>query len=449
MQKKSLFFRIFIPLTTLLVVWVLFYISSVFLTENQNKNLSYFPTNSLIKIRIDGKKIVEKTAGSLLFDSKDEKVLTQLDTLLGRMFKDTTQAKKMGINFLSDIGIFTAKQKDGILLGFLVNVNNEKLFNSNVSKSIGQNQASYYKDGVGTIVQYIPMNLNGQTNISSIAQNILNKKGVNPFNTNENKDVIMEIISTNASNYKNPLGTGKLAIWIEDQKIKMEGNLDKPSTYSTDASYTLKTRGLNISINAVDPSWNRIIASLLEKQSIKIPEIKSLSFNYQGVNLEEGGDQGFYVQPKMDLLLNFKNAYNVDSTLSALDKLNGWGVKRTEKQVKVGTQVYSIKSIDSKTLFLGTNPQLIKKSSKTDLYKLEGDLGALTDIKGAGFIISFLEMMPPYSATKTLFGSIENSSIIVTQSKNSLDFKGSILFKKDKHALTEFVRFGLLLKGIQ
>ena len=58
-------------------------------------------------------------------------------------------------------------------------------------------------------------------------------------------------------------------------------------------------------------------------------------------------------------------------------------------------------------------------------------------------------MMPPYAATKTLFSSIENSTIVVKKSNKSLDFKGNIRFKKDKHTLTEFVRFGLLLKGIQ
>ncbi len=449
MQKKSLFFRIFIPVTTLLVIWVLFYVSSVFLTENQKENLNYFPSNSLIKIRIDGKKIVEKTAGSLLFDYKEDKVLTQLDTLLNRMFKDTTQAKRMGINFLSDIGVFTDKQSDGLLLGLLVNVNNEKLFTSNVPKQLIDNQASYFKNGVGVIINYIPTTSGKSINIAKIAESILNSKSSNPFTSNSNKDVVMEVISSNSGNYKNPLGTGKLAIWIEDQEIKMEGKLDKPSTTSNNSNYTLRTNGLNISINAIDPTLNKTIASLLDKKGVKIPSIQSLSFNYRGVNLEEGGDQGFYVQPKMDILLNFEKEHNLDSTLSALDKLNAWGVKRTTNEIAIGTQKYTIKSVNSKTLFLGTNPESIRKSSPTELYKLEGDLGKLTDIKGASFILSFLEMMPPYAATKTLFSSIENSSIVVKKSNKSLDFKGSIRFKKDKHTLTEFVRFGLLLKGIQ
>jgi hypothetical protein len=105
--------------------------------------------------------------------------------------------------------------------------------------------------------------------------------------------------------------------------------------------------------------------------------------------------------------------------------------------------------LDQKTLFVGSNPSNVSAISPQNIYTLNGDLKSITSVKGAGFILSFLEVMPPFAASKQFFESVENTSFVMKQTNNKLTVDGKLKFKKDKFALTEIIRFGLLFNNIQ
>ena len=111
MQIQSRFKGLLAILISLLFIWGLFCICSLFLKSSINTNLKYFPKDAEITIRLDGKKLVENVAYDLLCVSKDQPVIDKLINYVTQESKDGN-VKKIGIDFLSEIGVFVKPVKN-------------------------------------------------------------------------------------------------------------------------------------------------------------------------------------------------------------------------------------------------------------------------------------------------------------------------------------------------
>ena len=98
MQTQSRFKGLLAILISLIFIWGLFYVSSLFLKSSINTNLAYFPEDAEITMRIDGKKLAKNVANDLLFSSKDQVVLDKLINYITQESKDGN-VKKIGIDF--------------------------------------------------------------------------------------------------------------------------------------------------------------------------------------------------------------------------------------------------------------------------------------------------------------------------------------------------------------
>ena len=64
-------------------------------------------------------------------------------------------------------------------------------------------------------------------------------------------------------------------------------------------------------------------------------------------------------------------------------------------------------------------------------------------------IITLLDMIPAYKASKELFTNIDDVNISLNKSKgNTAKMKGSITFKKDHFVMNEMLKFALEMQLI-
>jgi len=449
MQNKIRNRRLILPILGIVALWCLVIFYYLLSKPSDTKNLEFLPKNAEIKLRVDIRRIAEKSTADLLFDSKDNSVISILDSLMQSTLQDTTNAKKMGIELLSNIGLFVDYTDNGAWFGVLLNLKNQEEFQKYLLKNPLIQKNSSYKDNTGAIVYFIDSNGKSTVNPKKYLTQLLKQKNENPFIKKVNSDVVAELISHKSSHSNYPYGDGYLAISIHDHDIAITGNLETKMKTQIQSKYSLSPKGLHLSYAGIPKSTWKQLDDFSRKNNFKIPLIESFSINYNGVFLEEGGDQGFYVQPSMDLLLTFHDSINQDSLLKPLYALKNWGVKKNSEGITIGSKKYIIKMLDQKTLFVGSNPSNVSATPPQNIYTLNGDLKSITSVKGAGFILSFLEVMPPFAASKQFFESVENTSFVMKQTNNKLTVDGKLKFKKDKFALTEIIRFGLLFNNIQ
>lgn len=449
MQNKIRNRRLILPLLGIIAMWCLVMVYYILSKPSDTQNLQYLPTNAEIKMRVDLRRIGEKSAADLLFDSKDKSVLSILDSLMQATLKDTSNTKKMGVELLSNVGLFVDYTEKGAWFGVLLNLKDKELFQQFINKNPTIQKNAAYNENVGGIAYFIPTNKKSSQDSKKYLSEIFKNKHDNPFTQKVDSDVVIELISKESSNANYPFGNGYMAISIHDHEISLAGELETRLNTPILAKHSLTPKGLHLSYSGIPKSTWKQLNEFSIKNNIRIPTVESFSMNYNGMNLEEGGDQGFYVQPSIDLLLTFHDTIQKDTLLKPLYGLKNWGVKENKEGITIGSKRYVIKTLDEKTIFIGTEPANISSNSPKTIYSLKGDLKTITSVKGAGFILSFLEVMPPFAASKQLFESLENTSFEMKQTKNKLTVEGSLKFKKNKFALTEIIRFGLLFNSIQ
>ncbi len=446
MQKQSRTKGLLLTVVSLLFIWGLFYLSSLLLEVSNDSNLEYIPSNSEISIRVDGKKIIKNTSYDILVTSRDQQALDKIMNFITKESENADQ-KKLGINFLSQIGIFVKPIKQGKLLGVLFNLNAPSQFEENGKQFINSTTTITRNENVGLILTCLsPSDLISQEELVKIGNEILSTRRENPFKISNKNDVLIEILS-DESKY----GKGNIEISAKDNEFIIESNLNVSKSIPNNSTYCLKPKGLHVSCAMIPDNYVTVFEQLFPiSNKEKLPKIKNISWNYQGMNIQEGGNHnlGFFVQPMTDMLIEFDKPFHLNQHLNFSENFRKWGIQSNLKGLTIGNQNYIIDSLSPTTFFIGINSDNLIKKKNPYLLNIEGDINTLLKISGSESITTFVEMIfPAFTSSQDFFKSIENTSIQVKQNGINIKIKGKLKFKKNKFSYTECLRFVLALKG--
>jgi hypothetical protein len=446
MQIQSRFKGLLAIVISLLFIWGLFYISSLFLKSSINTNLKYFPKDAEITIRLDGKKMVENAAYDLLCVSKDQPVIDKLIDYVTQESKDGN-VKKIGIDFLSEIGVFVKPVKNGKIIGVLVNLNDPNEFKENAPAITNAIVSISSKDNVGVLLSYLSSNERlSEKELQDIANEIITEKTENPFKSTINQNVLAEIKADNPI-----FGKGTIAISEANNTFTFESTLLAKKSIPNNSTYCLKPVGLHVSCAMIPDNYLTVFEQLfplINKE--QLPKIKAISWNYQGLNIQEGGahNLGFFVQPLTDMLIEFEKPFHLNKHIQYTENFDKWGIKTSLKGLTIGNQKYIVDSLSPTSYFIGIHANNLIKRENPYLLNIEGDMADLLKINGSESISTFIEMIfPAFTSSQDFFKSIENTSIQIKQKGNQIKIKGKLKFKKNKYSYTECLRFMLALKG--
>jgi hypothetical protein len=446
MQIQSRFKGLLAIVISLLFIWGLFYISSLFLKSSINTNLKYFPKDAEITIRLDGKKLVENVAYDLLCVSKDQPVIDKLINYVTQESKDGN-VKKIGIDFLSEIGVFVKPVKNGKIIGVLVNLNDPNEFKENAPSITNAVVAISSKDNVGVLLSYLsPNKILSEKELQDIANEIITEKTENPFKSTINQNVLAEIKADNPI-----FGKGTIAISEANNTFTFESTLLAKKSIPNNSTYCLKPVGLHVSCAMIPDNYLTVFEQLfplINKE--QLPKIKAISWNYQGLNIQEGGahNLGFFVQPLTDMLIEFEKPFHLNKHIQYKENFDKWGIKTSLKGLTIGNQKYIVDSLSPTSYFIGIHANNLLKRENPYLLNIEGDMADLLKISGSESISTFIEMIfPAFTSSQDFFKSIENTSIQIKQKGSQIKIKGKLKFKKNKYSYTECLRFMLALKG--
>ena len=327
-----------------------------------------------------------------------------------------------------------------------MNLNSSSLFEQNGKRFEDGNSIIAQNGNVGLFLTNLSTELISENELRKHGVELLTKNGKNPFLNSSNKELLVEIQSNDPK-----LGKGTIGISGNYNSFTIESTMIASVLTSSSSRYCLKPKGLHVSCAMVPDNYIPAFEQLFPiSNKDKLPRIKNISWNYQGTNIQEGGDHnlGFYVQPLTDMLVEFEKPFHLSQHINYTENFKKWGIKTKERSLIIGNQKYIVDSLSPTTFFIGINSTNLIKKNNPYLLNIEGDINSLLKISGSESITTFVEMIfPAFSTSKDFFQSIENTSIRVTQKGKNIQIKGKLNFKKDKFSYTECLRFALALKG--
>jgi hypothetical protein len=180
-----------------------------------------------------------------------------------------------------------------------------------------------------------------------------------------------------------------------------------------------------------------------------VPDFKSISMNYKGINIISDGS-GMHPLPIMDLLIEFKTNFNVSDFFENapfVDQIEG---EFSNNQLKIAGFTYYINQINSTTVSIGSTKNLeIIENKKQELFSVKGNLSSVLKIKGGGMIVSFIEVVPLFKSSKELFGNVEKFDItLIKETPQKAQVNGKLIFKKGHSTLNEIIKFSLVNKDL-
>ena len=450
MYFRKSFFQFLSIIVLLVFAWLFLFFNQAILAKNANNNTLHIPDNASFALRIDGRELAEKTLFSIFLESKDEVVISLLQQSISKNLKNEGQFKNYGIDYLSDIVVFELPFKNTFIQGILVNVNNERLFNKNLNGS--KSVFSCHND-VGVIFNYssfkdqIPI-----SELKKIADNIVKTSSNNAsvkFIAHHGPGKFIETYSK-SSNFGESTYFGKSTVLFELQEnsLFLSGKLDlnsKNTTAINPLTKIIEPKGIHFSSTIIPTVLVDSLNGWLKQFSLTLPSINTISLNLIETKIINHSS-GFFVIPQIELVIQFNKDFSIQELLSSPELITYLDYSLQKNHISFQEEKLFFKQINSKSIYIGiTENPTFKTVNSNEVVKIEGNLKALTTIKGGGMMTAFLEMMPIYSASKNLAKHTESLNLsFVKKTKNNVDIKGKLKFTKDHYTMNELIKFLLV-----
>ena len=450
MYFRKRFFQFLSIFVLLVFAWLLLFFNQAILAEKSNNNTLHVPDNASFAIRIDGRELAEKTLFSIFLESKDEVVISLLQSSISKNMNTEGQFKNYGIDYLSDIVIFEIPYKRSTIQGILVNVNNKQLFNKNLN---GSKSVFACHDDVGVIFNY--SNFKDQVPSSELKKIAVNIVKTTSKNTPENfiahhgPGKFVETYSK-GSNFGESTYFGKSTVLFElqEKSLLLSGKLDlnsKNTTAINPLTKIIEPKGIHFSSTIIPTVLVDSLNGWLKQFSLTIPSINTISLNHIETKIINHSS-GFFVIPQIELLIQFNKDFSIQELLSSPELITYLAYSLQKNHISFQEEKIFFKQINSKSIYIGiTENPTFKTVNSNEVVKIEGNLKALTTIKGGGMMTAFLEMLPIYSASKNLVKHTESLNLsFVKTNKNNIDLKGELKFTKDHYPMNELIKFLLV-----
>ena len=445
-------------LTTIVLLtflWAAFLITQLISKDPEHKNEFFIPESASFAIKLDSRKLVNKALFTILFEGRDEKIVEKIRELLSN---PRESKKEIGINLLADAVVFASPFKNGKIVVIALNLSNPSDFETNILEHLNEKQVVEVIDNVGFILTYFSneeMNTIDKREIATYFE-----KNIRPLSENSTSRFTGDIKDGSflqSYSKKELFGkdsyftTSNSEFFLAENGIDLKSELGLTKKITNPANKILIPRYGNFHFTSgiVPPSLQDSLSAIAGRLGLKLPALKSCSINYGGINIQSN-DDGMTVLPEIDLLLEFKSSFTVEDLFKQDTILKKIGGTFENKIFKIGGKRYYYDQIDSKTICISSfKSTAIIKNKNQELIAVKGNLASLLKIEGGGMIITLLDMIPAYKASKELFTNIDDVNISLNKSKgNTAKMKGSITFKKDHFVMNEMLKFALEMQLI-
>lgn len=408
------------------------YITQVFsFKESENVNTDYIPINATSVYRLDGRVLTRELLASLLI-SEDE----DLKKMAQSQIPTTKEGKlkPVGISFDSDIILFRIEEDGSEYTGMLFNLWDQRTFDKNVPKLLGNNAAIASTEDVGLLLLQLD---GGRTTseLTSRAKKMLSKR--TKFSKKHPAPIEKSLISVWYQEGNSVISD--VGISVQDNQLIIRGAFETTSNLNEDnlAEYR---GGFHVHSQWFPKIWSKLLQDKLLEKGIEIPAIKQFSINYFGTTIVT--DPVINPLPIMNASIEFKDAFEVDSVFNYFELISVDSVSNT-KVYNVLTQEYAVTQINDYTINLRSMKEMdLQKASITSIAEISGSPDKLLEIDGDKYISSILVLSNNYIAVSSLIQEITSIDIKMTPgSDNKHQIYGKIVLKDDKWPLNELLKF--------
>lgn len=429
----------------ILILWVGLFFYANILNMSDKKISKLVPQDANFVFQLNVKNFIKSSTYSLLFNSKDQDLLNAFENYLNKKRKGTGRSDDFGIDFMQNLTIYGQKIEQGQIYVMLFNLVNKKKFEKNIAHFLLDNQSYTRMDDIGMIITYFGKEKLSKKELNKIVMKTAGEKYHSPLVFSETSFFDLDLNGF-IVNEDIQIKTGTITSEVNDRTLNVEGKFISKTPETGGANWSLISGGLHIENALISRAMQDSIYKYIQKIGVSLYQLKRISMNYYGVEIQDT-DKGIVLAPRFDLLITFKNTFSLDKIFSKPDKMVEFGLTRKGNVIQAGKLSYYIDSLDQHTLFIGRNPNQVVKRKNQILFSVNGDVSNLTKLKGGGFISSFVELLPPFRASKNLFEQIEFIDIKASQNHTNVRVKGGFRFKQNAYLYNEFLRCYLTLKG--
>jgi hypothetical protein len=434
----------------LLLLWTGILSYSTLSNSANKRQLSLIPDETNLVFKVNFKDFLKQSTYSMIFHSKDQKLLNAFQEFLKSQQKGTGKSNDFGINYFSDIVVFGKKFQKGEVYVMMINLINQKKFYENLPHFLSPNQSYAIKNDVGLIATYYGEDKINQTTLKSYLSNLKVKNNITEFEKKGDEFFLMNLSDYNI-NKKFHINKGYIYSSLSEKELSLKGEFQLDKKFARPCKWTLKEdeaqRPLKIETAFISRSLQDTIQSYFSKVGLSIPKVNQLTFNYYGLDIQET-ELGLVFTPKFDMILNFDQKIYTEKIFHDPERLLKFGFDLKGDNLKAGKLNYTIDLLDSSTLFLGSNRDFVIEKKNFILMKIGGDLGKITQISGGGFVKSIINVIPQYKAAKDFFNTIQEYKLSLAPRSNKLLFiRGKIKLQDRYYLYNEFLKFYLTING--
>ncbi|MCE3294871.1 MAG: hypothetical protein K0R65_585 [Crocinitomicaceae bacterium] len=431
----------------ILILWFGLFFYAAILNQSNRGTTRLVPKDANFVFQVNIKEFVKSSTYSLIFNSKDQALLNAFEIYLEKQRKGDQNTNRFGVDFTQDLTIFGQNYKGGEVYVMVFNLFNPHDFEENTRPLLTSKQALLRKDNIGIVLTYFGK--------SKVSQNELNAYLAKLEFTKEDKKQTIApreffnlALSDFKVNEKIHVEKGEIRSQVDENRLLVNGEFTTRKKSYEVSRWTLIPNGLHIENSLISNAMQDTMQKYLQQIGISIDQVDRISMNYYGTEIQET-ERGILFTPIFDLLLTFKEDFSLQKMFKDVHFLEELGFEKENNIIHAGKLDYYIDSVDHNTLFIGNQlKQVVRRRSK-NLFSVSGDIANLTSIKGGGFISSFIEMLPPFRASKGLFQNIKtiNFQAVPTIDNDKVIVSGDMTFKDNSYLYNEFLRFFLTLKG--
>jgi len=445
MNIKGTLKKTILPIVLLVFLWSMALLVQ-FTSEKATTNLdSYVPKNYNFVAKIDAKAIFKETVLELLFEAKDEKVLTGMNEKLS----ESSDIKgNLGIDLLSDAFIFSVPFNKKTIKGVCFNLKKVSDFQKNSNELISENVFVHVSGNKGYL--FSSSEKISETEKKHFIETEIdvkaNKKEIND-NTLPKSDIYL-MTKENVFGPNTTFSSSQIGIKTLKNTVKIEGNLiPSKKTLQTINSidYKLKSNPklFNFASGIIPSTIQDTLKYFTSKVGLTLPDIKSVSFNYEGLEMMES-----VMLPNINLIIQFQEDVSTNEFLKNELFLSKLEATSQEEEVIIEGKTYYIHQINSSCISIGINKK-VNYTKSNHSFEINGNLGNLFEIKNGGMFVSFLEGIPVFKAPKELFNASKEFNLsIIKEEENNYKLDGELRFKKGTYTMNELTKFALEIQKI-
>lgn len=408
----------------LLSFWLTYIIFSLYSLQPENTESVYSaPENAEVIVHLDGRAVLKNILIEVLFEGKGDAIYQKIRTLP----RSSASQKQYGINWAQPVTYFRTTYNGKEVQGLIVQVINPVEWNKNINTLLGNTSVAKYRNYSGIVVQ--SGELTKEELYDFVEQRKVNKAtGLRAFEYGKFITV----------HQKSDSGNTDVSVSVDKNVLSSRGMITHDGKLkSNPLNFVLTPSDLHFTSDLITQDLN----DTLKKYTGVELALTGISLNYRGGTLAGINGKNAFI-PDVDFIVGFERETDMWQVVEAIPDVV-W--EEEGKTVRLGKQIYHIKQLDARTIFVGVNKNAEWKANSQSIgISLNGSLKPLFNIQGNSLIRAAFRLNPASSFGLDLSEEIQNCSIRLTSvSAGVFQLDASFHFKNEDDAILKILEIVL------